>query len=155
MGSGGLDCGTSIKLKPGLQPKSDGIRYANWLGGDFIKDDEPQGSQGRGLKPEGIPEVSEAMRACVKRSLDEGRHQERFRDADRAAAVNASDSKAYIALMDSDNMKNYDGVTGRADMSAEEECARSSDGGRHQERTRDADCDAKVTTTICDVTWQN
>jgi len=44
--NGGLVVGTIIKPKLGLQPKPFGEAcYAFWQGGDFIKNDEPQGNQ--------------------------------------------------------------------------------------------------------------
>jgi ribulose-bisphosphate carboxylase large chain len=44
--NGGLVAGTIIKPKLGLQPNPFGEEcYAFWQGGDFIKNDEPQGNQ--------------------------------------------------------------------------------------------------------------
>merc|ERR1712003_569997 len=64
---GGLVVGTIIKPKLGLQPKPfGGACYAFWQGGDFIKNDEPQGNQVFCQMNECIPEVVKAMRACVK-----------------------------------------------------------------------------------------
>merc|ERR1712076_277489 len=49
------------------QPKPFGEAcYAFWQGGDFIKNDEPQGNQVFCQMNECIPEVVKAMRACVK-----------------------------------------------------------------------------------------
>merc|ERR1719460_841510 len=65
--NGGLVVGTIIKPKLGLQPKPFGEAcYAFWLGGDFIKNDEPQGNQVFCQMNECIPEVVKAMRACIK-----------------------------------------------------------------------------------------
>merc|ERR1712178_219904 len=65
--NGGLVVGTIIKPKLGLQPKPFGEAcYAFWQGGDFIKNDEPQGNQTFCQMHECIPEVVKAMRACVK-----------------------------------------------------------------------------------------
>merc|ERR1711920_892139 len=51
----------------GLQPKPFGEAcYAFWQGGDFIKNDEPQGNQIFCQMNECIPEVVKAMRACIK-----------------------------------------------------------------------------------------
>merc|ERR1712222_315925 len=51
----------------GLQPKPFGEAcYAFWMGGDFIKNDEPQGNQIFCQTNECIPEVVKAMRACIK-----------------------------------------------------------------------------------------
>merc|ERR1711879_307717 len=64
---GGLVVGTIIKPKLGLQPKPFGEAcYAFWQGGDFIKNDEPQGNQVFCQMNECIPEVVKAMRACIK-----------------------------------------------------------------------------------------
>ena len=65
--NGGLVVGTIIKPKLGLQPKPFGEAcYSFWQGGDFIKNDEPQGNQVFCQMNECIPEVVKAMRACVK-----------------------------------------------------------------------------------------
>merc|ERR1739848_337361 len=65
--NGGLVVGTIIKPKLGLQPKPFGEAcYAFWQGGDFIKNDEPQGNQAFCQMHECIPEVVKAMRACIK-----------------------------------------------------------------------------------------
>merc|ERR1712159_887094 len=65
--NGGLVVGTIIKPKLGLQPKPFGEAcYAFWQGGDFIKNDEPQGNQIFCQMSECIPEVVKAMRACIK-----------------------------------------------------------------------------------------
>ena len=65
--NGGLVVGTIIKPKLGLQPKPFGEAcYAFWLGGDFIKNDEPQGNQVFCQMSECIPEVVKAMRAAQK-----------------------------------------------------------------------------------------
>ena len=65
--NGGLVVGTIIKPKLGLQPKPFGEAcYSFWQGGDFIKNDEPQGNQVFCQMNECILEVVKAMRACVK-----------------------------------------------------------------------------------------
>merc|ERR1712139_283205 len=65
--NGGLVVGTIIKPKLGLQPKPFGEAcYAFWQGGDFIKNDEPQGNQAFCQMHECIPEVVKAMRVCIK-----------------------------------------------------------------------------------------
>ncbi|CAK0824873.1 unnamed protein product [Prorocentrum cordatum] len=62
---GGLVVGTIIKPKLGLQPKPFGQAcYGFWQGGDFIKNDEPQGNQTFCQMNECIPEVVKAMRAA-------------------------------------------------------------------------------------------
>merc|ERR1711933_631045 len=67
MTNGGLVVGTIIKPKLGLQPKPFGEAcYAFWQGGDFIKNDEPQGNQVFCQMNECIPEVVKAMRAAIK-----------------------------------------------------------------------------------------
>ena len=52
--------------KLGLQPKPFGEACYFWQGGDFIKNDEPQGNQVFCQMNECIPEVVKAMRACIK-----------------------------------------------------------------------------------------
>merc|ERR1712178_449840 len=65
--AGGLVVGTIIKPKLGLQPKPFGEAcYGFWLGGDFIKNDEPQGNQVFCQMNECIPEVVKGMRAAIK-----------------------------------------------------------------------------------------
>jgi len=65
---GGPVIGTIIKPKLGLRPKpfADAC-HAFWLGGDFIKNDEPQGNQTFAPMREVIPLVADAM----KRAQDE------------------------------------------------------------------------------------
>ncbi|MEE9314415.1 MAG: ribulose-bisphosphate carboxylase [Rhizobiaceae bacterium] len=65
---GGFIVGTIIKPKLGLRPKpfADAC-YDFWLGGDFIKNDEPQGNQLFAPLKETIPLVADAM----KRAQDE------------------------------------------------------------------------------------
>eukprot|EP00969_Alexandrium_andersonii_P006148 266933-Alexandrium_andersonii.AAC.1 len=63
------EIGTIIKTKSklGVQPKSVGEGcYGVWQGGDFINNDELQGSQPFCQMNECIPEVVQAMRECVK-----------------------------------------------------------------------------------------
>merc|ERR1740127_393686 len=63
---GGLVVGTIIKPKLGLQPKPFGEAcYGFWQGGDFIKNDEPQGNQTFCQMNECIPEVVKAMRMAM------------------------------------------------------------------------------------------
>lgn len=65
---GGFVVGTIIKPKLGLRPQpfADAC-YEFWLGGDFIKNDEPQGNQLFAPLKETIPLVADAM----KRAQDE------------------------------------------------------------------------------------
>ena len=65
---GGMVVGTIIKPKLGLRPKpfADAC-YMFWLGGDFIKNDEPQGNQVFCPMNQVIPLVADAM----KRAQDE------------------------------------------------------------------------------------
>lgn len=65
---GGMVVGTIIKPKLGLRPKpfADAC-YEFWLGGDFIKNDEPQGNQTFAPLKETIRLVADAM----KRAQDE------------------------------------------------------------------------------------
>ena len=61
--NGGMVVGTIIKPKLGLRPKpfADAC-HQFWLGGDFIKNDEPQGNQVFAPMREVIPLVADAMR---------------------------------------------------------------------------------------------
>jgi ribulose-bisphosphate carboxylase large chain len=59
---GGFIVGTIIKPKLGLRPKPFAdAAYDFWLGGDFIKNDEPQGNQSFAPMKVTIPLVAEAM----------------------------------------------------------------------------------------------
>jgi len=65
---GGFIVGTIIKPKLGLRPQPfANACYDFWLGGDFIKNDEPQGNQLFAPLKETIPLVADAM----KRAQDE------------------------------------------------------------------------------------
>lgn len=65
---GGFIVGTIVKPKLGLRPKPFAEAcYDFWLGGDFIKNDEPQGNQTFAPMKEVIPLVADAM----KRAQDE------------------------------------------------------------------------------------
>jgi ribulose-bisphosphate carboxylase large chain len=65
---GGYISGTIIKPKLGLRPKPFAeAAYQFWLGGDFIKNDEPQGNQVFSPMRQTIPLVYDAM----KRAMDE------------------------------------------------------------------------------------
>ncbi|MCH5372403.1 MAG: ribulose-bisphosphate carboxylase, partial [Planctomycetes bacterium] len=60
---GGFIVGTIIKPKLGLRPKPfASAAYDFWLGGDFIKNDEPQGNQRFAPLKETIVAVADAMR---------------------------------------------------------------------------------------------
>jgi ribulose-bisphosphate carboxylase large chain len=60
---GGFIVGTIVKPKLGLRPKPFAdAAYDFWLGGDFIKNDEPQGNQVFAPMKETIPLVADAMR---------------------------------------------------------------------------------------------
>ncbi|CDK98030.1 Ribulose bisphosphate carboxylase [Magnetospirillum gryphiswaldense MSR-1 v2] len=61
--NGGMVVGTIIKPKLGLRPKpfADAC-HQFWLGGDFIKNDEPQGNQVFAPMREVIPLVADALR---------------------------------------------------------------------------------------------
>ncbi len=66
--NGGYISGTIIKPKLGLRPKPFAdAAYQFWLGGDFIKNDEPQGNQVFAPIKETLPLVYDAM----KRAQDE------------------------------------------------------------------------------------
>jgi ribulose-bisphosphate carboxylase large chain len=59
---GGFIAGTIIKPKLGLRPKPFAeAAYQFWMGGDFIKNDEPQGNQPFAPMKEVIPLVVDAM----------------------------------------------------------------------------------------------
>lgn len=61
--NGGFIVGTIIKPKLGLQPKPFAdAAYEFWLGGDFIKNDEPQGNQVFAPLKKTIPLVVDAMK---------------------------------------------------------------------------------------------
>ena len=65
---GGFIVGTIIKPKLGLRPQPFATAaYEFWLGGDFIKNDEPQGNQVFSPMRQTIPLVADAMR----RAMDE------------------------------------------------------------------------------------
>ena len=65
---GGYIAGTIIKPKLGLRPEPfAAAAYQFWLGGDFIKNDEPQGNQVFAPMKKTIPLVYDAM----KRAMDE------------------------------------------------------------------------------------
>ncbi len=66
--NGGYIAGTIIKPKLGLRPEPFAeAAYQFWLGGDFIKNDEPQGNQVFAPVKKVIPLVYDAM----KRAMDE------------------------------------------------------------------------------------
>jgi ribulose-bisphosphate carboxylase large chain len=66
--NGGFIAGTIIKPKLGLRPEPFAqAAYQFWLGGDFIKNDEPQGNQVFAPIKKTIPLVYDAM----KRAMDE------------------------------------------------------------------------------------
>lgn len=61
--NGGFIAGTIVKPKLGLQPEPFAkAAYDFWLGGDFIKNDEPQGNQVFAPMRETIPLVVDAMK---------------------------------------------------------------------------------------------
>jgi ribulose-bisphosphate carboxylase large chain len=65
--NGGFIAGTIIKPKLGLRPEPfANAAYEFWLGGDFIKNDEPQGNQVFAPLKQVIPLVADAM----KRAMD-------------------------------------------------------------------------------------
>jgi ribulose-bisphosphate carboxylase large chain len=66
--NGGFIAGTIIKPKLGLRPEPfANAAYEFWLGGDFIKNDEPQGNQVFAPLKQVIPLVADAM----KRAMDD------------------------------------------------------------------------------------
>lgn len=86
---GGFIVGTIIKPKLGLRPQpfADAC-YDFWLGGDFIKNDEPQGNQIFAPLKETIPLVAESM----KRAQDETGQAKLF-----SANITADDHHEMIA----------------------------------------------------------
>ncbi|HFB65469.1 MAG TPA: ribulose-bisphosphate carboxylase [Aeromonadales bacterium] len=86
---GGFIVGTIIKPKLGLRPKpfADAC-YDFWLGGDFIKNDEPQGNQRFAPFKETMTLVAEAM----KRAQDETGEAKLF-----SANITADDYRETIA----------------------------------------------------------
>jgi len=86
---GGFIVGTIIKPKLGLRPQpfADAC-YDFWLGGDFIKNDEPQGNQIFAPLKETIPLVADAM----KRAQDETGQAKLF-----SANITADDPFEMIA----------------------------------------------------------
>ena len=86
---GGFIVGTIVKPKLGLRPRpfADAC-YDFWLGGDFIKNDEPQGNQVFAPMKETIPLVVESM----KRAQDETGEPKLF-----SANITADDPFEMIA----------------------------------------------------------
>ncbi len=89
MDNGGMIVGTIIKPKLGLRPQpfADAC-YDFWLGGDFIKNDEPQGNQVFSPMRETIPRIVDAMR----RAQDETGEPKLF-----SANITADDPEEMIA----------------------------------------------------------
>ena len=87
--NGGMIVGTIVKPKLGLRPApfADAC-YRFWLGGDFVKNDEPQGNQVFAPMRETIPAVADAMR----RAQDETGQAKIF-----SANITADDPKEIIA----------------------------------------------------------
>ncbi len=86
---GGYIAGTIIKPKLGLRPEPFAqAAYEFWLGGDFIKNDEPQGNQVFSPLKQTIPLVRDAMR----RAMDETGEAKIF-----SANITADDHAEMIA----------------------------------------------------------
>ncbi len=86
---GGFIVGTIIKPKLGLRPQPFAkAAYDFWLGGDFIKNDEPQGNQVFARLKETIIAVSDAM----KRAQDDTGEAKLF-----SANITADDYREIIA----------------------------------------------------------
>ena len=86
---GGYIAGTIIKPKLGLRPEPFAqAAYEFWLGGDFIKNDEPQGNQVFAPLKQTIPLVYDAMR----RAMDETGEAKLF-----SANITADDHREMIA----------------------------------------------------------
>ena len=89
---GGFIVGTIIKPKLGLRPLPFArAAYEFWLGGDFIKNDEPQGNQVFARLKETITAVADAMR----RAQDETGQAKLF-----SANITADDYREMIARGD-------------------------------------------------------
>ncbi len=89
---GGYISGTIVKPKLGLRPKPFAeAAYQFWLGGDFIKNDEPQGNQVFAPTKEVIPLVADAM----KRAQDETGQSKLF-----SAKITADDYHEMCARAD-------------------------------------------------------
>ncbi len=87
--NGGYIAGTIIKPKLGLRPEPfAAAAYQFWLGGDFIKNDEPQGNQVFCPMKKVIPLVYDAM----KRAMDETGEAKIF-----SANITADDHGEMIA----------------------------------------------------------
>ena len=86
---GGFVAGTIIKPKLGLRPEPFArAAYLFWLGGDFIKNDEPQGNQVFAPLKKTIPLVRDAMR----RAMDETGQAKLF-----SANITADDHHEMVA----------------------------------------------------------
>tara|TARA_R110002050_G_scaffold57423_3_gene128895 strand:- start:51378 stop:52757 length:1380 start_codon:yes stop_codon:yes gene_type:complete len=89
---GGYIAGTIIKPKLGLRPEPFAeAAYQFWLGGDFIKNDEPQGNQTFCPMKKVIPLVADAM----KRAQDETGEAKLF-----SANISADDHYEMLARAD-------------------------------------------------------
>jgi ribulose-bisphosphate carboxylase large chain len=89
---GGYIAGTIIKPKLGLRPEPFAqAAYEFWLGGDFIKNDEPQGNQVFSPLKKTIPLVYDAM----KRAMDETGHAKLF-----SMNITADDHHEMLARAD-------------------------------------------------------
>jgi ribulose-bisphosphate carboxylase large chain len=90
--NGGYISGTIIKPKLGLRPEPFAkAAYQFWLGGDFIKNDEPQGNQTFCPTKKVIPLVYDAM----KRAMDETGDAKLF-----SANITADDHYEMLARAD-------------------------------------------------------
>jgi ribulose-bisphosphate carboxylase large chain len=90
--NGGYIAGTIIKPKLGLRPEPFAkAAYQFWLGGDFIKNDEPQGNQTFCPMKKVIPLVYDAM----KRAMDETGQAKLF-----SANITADDHYEMLARAD-------------------------------------------------------
>lgn len=89
---GGYIAGTIIKPKLGLRPELFAqAAYLFWLGGDFIKNDEPQGNQVFAPMKKVMPLVADAM----KRAQDKSGHAKIF-----SANITADDHYEMCARAD-------------------------------------------------------
>lgn len=107
---GGYIAGTIIKPKLGLRPEPFAkAAYEFWLGGDFIKNDEPQGNQTFAPLKTTIPLVYDAMRRAMDETgeaklfsmnITADDHYEMLARADFALEVFGPDANKLAFLVD-------------------------------------------------------
>jgi ribulose-bisphosphate carboxylase large chain len=108
--NGGYISGTIIKPKLGLRPEPFAkAAYEFWLGGDFIKNDEPQGNQTFSPLKQTIPLVYDAMKRAMdatgeaklfSMNITADDHDEMLARADFALQVFGPDANKLAFLVD-------------------------------------------------------